>query len=140
MPSTNSDMDDLKCSSDQTLQDTKMLSDSTSMTWGFSGKPATRENVINCVPEGWHNIVNTLIDELFALGWDGQVFQAKEKFGALRFYVGAASEDMYSRIREAEKDSANTCEVCGKPGEERSPFGWVKTLCEEHAKLYSTRR
>lgn len=117
-----------------------MSLDLTNLTWGFFGRPAKKEDVVNCVPEGWHNLVNTLIDDLLALGWDGQVFQAKEKFGGLRFYIGSGNEAIWARISQAEKESYKTCEVCGEPGEERNPFGWVKTLCDEHAKLYGTRR
>ena len=104
----------------------------TKLSWGFTGRPTTKEQILKCVPAGWHTIVNVLIDELLALGWDGQLFQAKEKFGSLRFYVGQATDDMYSRIREAEKDSANTCEVCGVPGKDRNILGWIRTLCDEH--------
>ena len=35
-------------------------------------------------------------------------------------------------IREAEHQSAKTCEYCGKPGKLRKRF-WFKTLCVEHA-------
>jgi len=111
------------------------MTNSLNLTWGFSGKPAKKEDVINCVPEGWHNIVNTLIDDLFALGWDGRVEQVKEKFGALRFYIDTGCDAIHNRIAKAEGESAHTCEVCGKPGKAHSPHGWVRTLCEEHTGL-----
>jgi len=111
-----------------------MSSNSTEMIWGFSGKPASREHVLGCVSAGWHKLVNRLIDDLFSLGWDGQVYQVKEKFGGLRFYIGKGTDDIFKRIQLAEDESYKLCEVCGKPGEERNPFGWIKTLCDEHAK------
>lgn len=101
------------------------------LTWGFSGKPTTKDNVIQGVNTGWHNLVSELIDDLFELGWDGTVYQVKEKFGGLRFYIGAGNEPIWKRISQAGKESFTICEVCGKPGQLRID-GWMQTLCEEH--------
>ena len=84
------------------------------------------------VGPGWHDILTRLINDLFELGWDGQVLQVKEKFGGLRFYVGSASNAVYERIRNAENESLEACEQCGKPGQIRDG-GWLKTLCDEHS-------
>lgn len=62
-----------------------------------------------------------------------QVIQVKEKFGTLRFYVENSDDKMYKRISEAEKASAVTCEVCGKPGT-LTGKSWVRTTCPEHTK------
>lgn len=59
--------------------------------------------------------------------------QVKEKFGGLRFYVGAATEKHHNYITFAESMSYKTCEVCGSPGE-RYTDGWHTVLCDEHAK------
>ena len=59
------------------------------------------------------------------------VTQVKEKFGTLRFYVGAATDEHYNYIRFAEALSARTCEVCGAPGKMRG-HGWYYTDCDEH--------
>jgi len=59
-----------------------------------------------------------------------RAFQVKEKYGTLRFYMDLPTDEMFSLIDEAEEQSAHTCEVCGKPGEERYG-GWVSTLCDE---------
>lgn len=65
--------------------------------------------------------------------------QVKEKFGGLRFYVSYPDncdfQVMYDFIQKAEHLSYKTCEVCGKPGQLRSRgrYGWLKTLCDEHA-------
>ncbi len=86
------------------------------------------------VGPGWGDLLTRLIDDLFELGWDGQVLQAKEKFGGLRFYVGSGcSRAIYERIHAAENESFETCEQCGAPGELRQG-GWLKTLCDEHSK------
>ncbi len=103
------------------------------LVWWYNQKPTTKENIINCVGEGWHQLVSDLIDDLFALGWDGNVAQVKEKFGGLRFYIGAGNDAIWDRVHLAEENSYKICEVCGKPGILRES-GWYKTLCDEHAK------
>jgi hypothetical protein len=80
---------------------------------------------------GWNQILKDLITDLIALGWDKQVCQVKEKFGGLRFYIIAGSDQMHARIREAERLSYETCEVTGKPGKLRNDLGWYSTLCDE---------
>jgi hypothetical protein len=57
--------------------------------------------------------------------------QVKEKFGGLRFYTTFGNDEIYDLIRDAEKKSYITCEVCGEPGEERDS-GWIQTLCDAH--------
>jgi predicted HicB family RNase H-like nuclease len=55
--------------------------------------------------------------------------QVKEKFGGLRFYMTSGTDEIYNLISEAEAKSRETCEECGKPGEERS-MPWIRTLCD----------
>lgn len=47
-----------------------------------------------------------------------EVAQVKEKFGALRFYFHTALDYQLfaGAVREAESESARTCEMCGNPG------------------------
>ena len=71
-----------------------------------------------------------LVRDLVALGWDGTVYQVKEKFGGLRFYIEAGSEEIHQRILQAERRSYLTCEECGRPGLPNRE-GWIRTLCEE---------
>lgn len=83
-----------------------------------------------CVGPGWYQLIKDLIEDLVELGWDREVCQVKEKFGGLRFYVNAASDEMYDRISQAEKESYETCEVTGQPGKLRADLGWWTTLCD----------
>jgi hypothetical protein len=103
------------------------------ITWGFSNRPATKEQVLSCVGKGWHKLVESLIDDLFERGWDGCLFQIKEKFGGLRFYIGKGSQSLYDRLYLAEQESVKTCEECGEPGKQYND-GWIRTLCPIHAK------
>jgi hypothetical protein len=60
------------------------------------------------------------------------VVQVKEKFGTLRFYIQAGTDEHYNYISFAESMSGRTCETCGSPGK-RLGRGWIYTACEVHA-------
>ena len=83
------------------------------------------------IDSGWYGLIKNLIVELLEAGWDKEVHQVKEKYGTLRFYTGGATDKMYEIIRQYERVSAVTCEVCGEVGQIR-PGGWIKTLCDTH--------
>lgn len=100
-------------------------------SWGFTGNPALREDILNCVGRGWRPLVNQLLDDLLELGWDGVVYQVKEKFGGLRFDISYGSDEIHERIQQAEDESFSVCEVTGKPGKLRSDLDWIRTLCNE---------
>lgn len=100
------------------------------LTWGTNGAPATLADLQACVGPGWADILARLVPDLLALGWDGSVLQIKEKYGTLRFYIGSASDAVFRRIDEAEKESSTVCERCGGPGRLRGR-GWVVTLCDK---------
>jgi hypothetical protein len=95
-----------------------------------------RPKIVNsrfcAVGPGWYEILKNLIDELIAAGWDKQICQIKEKFGGLRFYTNAMSDECYEIVSKYEKLSYKICEKCGEPGELRQG-GWISTLCDEHA-------
>ncbi len=87
----------------------------------------------NCGP-GWHGILERLSGEIDKLNLppEFRVLQIKEKFGELRVYVegaGPFSKIVELLIRDAARESLETCEFCGKPGHRR-PLSWVKTLCD----------
>lgn len=96
----------------------------TLMCWGFPG-------------DGWFDLIWRLSEKITALAAlepDPARFRAeqvKEKFGALRYYMTAATPAINDAIRAAEAESVTICEDCGKPGVLRSK-GWHKTLCDEH--------
>lgn len=100
----------------------------------LQGNPFPLESALLCIGKGWHEIVKSLINDLFELGWNGTLIQVKEKYGTLRFYIGTSTEEMENRIEQAWKQSSITCDVCGKPGEVRTNRNWVMTRCNEHDK------
>jgi hypothetical protein len=74
------------------------------------------------------NLENNWTDPLVAS-------QVKEKFGTLSLYLLPTTGDLETAmkiIREAMRQSAKTCEYCGKPGKMRGK-GWMKTLCVDCA-------
>lgn len=62
-----------------------------------------------------------------------KVSQIKEKFGGLRFYYDGGDDTIDGMVRMAESWASTTCEECGAVGQQRSG-GWIRTLCDEHAK------
>lgn len=98
----------------------------------FTDRPPIKSSSYFSVGPGWYGIIKRLIEDLIKLGWDKQICQVKEKFGGLRFYINTGSDQIHTRIREAEDESYLTCEKCGEPGEHRTDRGWWTTLCDEH--------
>lgn len=98
---------------------------------GFRTVEATKQDVLDNVPESWHAIVDKLIDDLFEAGWDGELAQVKEKFGSLRFYINHGNDEIFRLIDEAEAATEAVCIVCGEPATTTSA-GWYTHRCEEH--------
>jgi hypothetical protein len=80
--------------------------------------------------DGWAPIVDRLLTDLVAMGWDRNVDQIKEKFGGLRFYAaGVLTKEMQGLVDAAERESARTCELCGAPGRIGGDAWWLQCLC-----------
>jgi hypothetical protein len=99
----------------------------------FTDRPPIISRYYFEVREGWLQLVHDLINELVESGWDKKILQVKEKFGGLRFYTLALTEQQHEIVRKYEDLSYVTCEICGKSGETRG-HRWLETLCEEHSK------
>jgi hypothetical protein len=97
---------------------------------------------------GWDDLLLVLDSQLAEIDPKYIIFQAKEKFGTLRFYAGTSPdtelEDVAVRrfndlIHVAEQKSATICELCGEPGKTRH-LSWIKTLCDEHDAQHPSTR
>ncbi len=97
----------------------------------YSDKEPIMDAGFLCVGPGWYLLIKELIEDLVEMGWNRETCQIKEKFGGLRFYINEASDEMYDRISQAEKDSYETCEETGQSGKLRTDLGWWTTLCDE---------
>jgi hypothetical protein len=94
---------------------------------------------------GWFDLIDEALKDILDIAYEEdepiQVVQIKEKFGGLRIYYDAESEDedrlhrLEDIVYNAEKLSYKTCEVCGEEGKPRKGV-WIKTLCDIH----NTRR
>lgn len=93
------------------------------------------------VDEGWYRLVVDCHTELVAIDPNYVIFQIKEKFAGLRFYVSPSNDTtalqkdlMHSIIEKYEIISQKTCEATGKEGVlMESIGGWRKTLNPEYA-------
>ena len=103
--------------------------------------------------DGWYELLDAGMLELQELadlsGIQIEATQIKEKYGTLSFYFtlkdNKQSNELSVRssaehfkafdviVERMEENSANTCEVTGKPGKVTELRGWYKTLCEEEA-------
>lgn len=87
--------------------------------------------------DGWFDLLDTLCGQLANLkpadGPDDPLpltaLQVKEKYGTLRFYLGACSDEALALVDLAEAMSARICESCGNRGRTRGTT-WLKTLCD----------
>ena len=84
------------------------------------------------IGRGWWPTMFDLDEALARTDPDAEYVQVKEKFGGLRVYTSALSDEGHAAIRDAEERSYKTCETCGRDGVLRKG-GWVLTLCDEHA-------
>lgn len=105
-----------------------LLSKGCTIDWRFGG--------CSC-GDGWLPIIEHLVDDLLALGWNGEVHQVKEKFGGLRFYIGGTSTKIRDRVHQAEEESFQICEDCGTTEgvtrdllDKSKEYGWIKTMCD----------
>lgn len=87
------------------------------------------------IPQGWIFLVSQLHDRLEVRDPEYVLIQAKEKFGALRYYIeypdsGLYYKEMRDIIGEYEIRSLTTCQGCGDINAHHRDAGWVATLCE----------
>ena len=99
---------------------------------GFEQFKTSREAVLDQVPDSWKPIVDKLIDDLFQVGWNGEIAQIKEKFGGLRFYINYGSDAIFDLIDKAEDESETVCINCGELA--TTMAGWYN-VCDLHRGL-----
>jgi hypothetical protein len=98
----------------------------------------TIDDLLKQIPFGWHNLVRDGLEEMFAVGWLGEVTQIKEKFGSLRLYVNTQTKEGFSSaavddiVERMETATQNICCVCGEPKTWTSK-GWVMFFCDDHS-------
>jgi len=82
------------------------------------------------LPAGWLEIARKCCAVVSKEAPDLRVSQLKEKFGGARFYyVGFATQKTVDAIDAFEKQSYQTCQLCGAPGKGRGER-WIITMCD----------
>lgn len=90
------------------------------------------------VNTGWFKLLADLHAKLFYIDPNYTIFQIKEKFGTLRFYVTfsnispIAEEICFDLISYAENKSSNICEICGGFGSRNEDKHWLSVRCAQH--------
>ena len=90
------------------------------------------------VLSGWYHIlyrlsssISTVVSEKTLDPQEYCYEQIKEKFGLLRVYMcGGTTQEMAQAIQRAEEESARTCEVCGREGQQTNK-GWMRVRCKD---------
>lgn len=93
------------------------------------------------VDEGWYQLIVDCDKELTVIDPNYGIFQIKEKFGALRYYMSPSNDTtpeqrdaMWAITEKYEALSRTVCEATGGPGVlMKSVGGWRKTLNPEYA-------
>lgn len=93
------------------------------------------------VDEGWYQLIVDCDKELTAIDPNYGIFQIKEKFGALRYYMSPSNDTtkeqrdaMWAITDKYEELSKTVCEATGGPGVlMQSIGGWRKTLNPDYA-------
>lgn len=80
------------------------------------------------VGPGWLPVVRDMLQEMKSAGWDGELFQVKQKVRGLRVYVDSVSGPVGDIISRAEARALRTCELCG--GSRDGGIGWGWALCD----------
>lgn len=92
----------------------------------------SRADAKRMVGPGWAGLIDDAYNAIEGVP-DCWVSDVKEKFGGLRIYFYGAAPDLAEVIDAICARSETVCEMCGGPGKPRGP-GWIKTVCDEHAR------
>ena len=88
------------------------------------------------VDAGWDTILTDLHNEIVDFDPNYRIYQVKEKFGMLCFYMAPTRPEKYPVIRDIihkyEQQSLQTCELTGKPGSLKHNKGRYKTLSDDY--------
>lgn len=88
------------------------------------------------VGAGWGELIKECHNKLVAFDANYKIYQIKQKYGGLRYYVKPSVDALVYRtsaiVSPFEKKSYLICEVCGKNGNLRAKNSFYQTLCTEH--------
>lgn len=79
--------------------------------------------------DGWFEIIKNMAKKIEELNKGVVCEQIKEKYATLRVYTSMDTDEVLEITDQAEKESENTCEICGYYGKVRQGSWWV-TRCD----------
>lgn len=92
------------------------------------------KNAREKIDPGWWPILDNYLPPILSIDPEAQI-EVKEKFGALRIWVGSETIDDWGVfspfIEAAEEASQKVCQICGAPGHCRPNKRWIQTLCDQ---------
>jgi hypothetical protein len=87
---------------------------------------------------GWLNLIKPIIRYIDVYNHSKEseedkisILQIKEKYGELRIYVSHGTKELFDMIDRAEKESRNTCEICGSEKNIGCTLGYIQTICHD---------
>ena len=86
------------------------------------------------VDEGWYQLVIDCDRELTGVDPNYEIYQVKEKFGTLRFYYIGGDNRITPIVDFYESYTQYICENCGSTVDVGSTSGWIRNVCQKHAK------
>ena len=95
----------------------------------------TIEEVASSSYPGWHDIIKSLLEDLFKLGWTGDlqgIDVRKQGVDALDVHINGSKMSMFYLFAAARHASLVTCRECGAPGHQRRRGDWIEVLCDKH--------
>lgn len=106
-----------------------------------SPEPDPVTSHLDCVGDGWHDLLRELHGELVKIAPAYRTAQVKEKFGTLRAYLvpnlpegpgrSRTEEIFHDIVMGYEERSSFICEWCGAPGSLDTRYHWLLTLCKK---------
>lgn len=90
------------------------------------------DNLNHRIPTGWIPLISRTFDKLFDAGWDGRIFQIKEKLGALRISIPQNKTNLLRIVWAAEEESMTICDICSASGTIVDKKGILAARCEAH--------
>ena len=91
----------------------------------------------NYVPVGWTGLFFETLEKIKQIDPNVKFIQIKEKFACLTVYFLSDKRDEINLVlKEAEKQSVETCQICGYPGKVETVVHYMSTLC---ATCYKTQ-
>lgn len=86
--------------------------------------------------KGWYELIDPILNYIIEYNKKQkreedkiEVTQIKEKFGRLRIYTNFVTKELDKMIDDAEDESAQICELCGKREDIGQTMGWITTIC-----------